>query len=74
MESAPSIGSASYYLTILVEHRYRRSVHDAATRLQQAAAGESLDGLRELVCGQVEAVGAAAARLAGRRGQREAVT
>lgn len=69
LTSAPSLGSASYYARMLLEHRARRQVHDTGTRWQQAAPGESMESLRALVVREVAEVARQLQRLDEREQQ-----
>lgn len=55
-ESAPAVGSASYYTRILCEHTYRRRIQQAAVRLLQAAEHADLGTLHTLTEHEHDAV------------------
>jgi len=58
----PSVGTAGHYLTIVIEHAWRRRVEAAGVRLQQVAGTASLEVLQEVVVEELRALGVYAAR------------
>jgi len=48
LEAAPAVPSAGHYARIVVEHRARRRLHEAAERLSQVAGTASLTTVREV--------------------------
>lgn len=57
-----TVGSASAYLLIVLEHAWRRRVEEAGIRLQQAGGTASVDVLADLVAEEFRAVAEVAAR------------
>jgi len=63
LAAAPlTVGSATAYLTIVLEHAWWRRVEEAGIRLQQAAGTASVDVLADLVTAEFRAVAEVAAR------------
>ena len=63
LAAAPlTVGSAGAYLTIILEHSWRRRTEEAGIRLQQAAGTVSVDVLADLVAEEFRAVAEVAAR------------
>ncbi len=58
----PSVGSATHYLTIVIEHAWRRQVEVAGIRLQQVAGTTSLDVLQAVPIEELRALVLLAAR------------
>jgi len=58
----PSVGSATHYLMIVIEHAWRRQVEFAGIRLQQVAGTVSLDVLQAVLVEELRTLGVLAAR------------
>ena len=71
-QSAPTIGSASHYTRIVLEHSYRRRVQTAALRLVRAAEHAPLDALTDLITGEHDAISNAQRRITQRIAHRQA--
>ena len=66
-QAAPSIGNASHYLRIVLEHSYRRRTQQAAARLQQAAETGSLTDLTAVITREHAALTRSARRIGATR-------
>ncbi len=56
LASAPAMFSAGHYARVVVEHRARRRLHEAAARLSQAAGAASLATVREVALDEWTAI------------------
>ena len=65
MAAAPVVASVGHYARIVVEHRARRRVTEAAERLAQVAAGGSLEAVREVVAEEWDGMTKALFRIDG---------
>jgi replicative DNA helicase len=69
LAAAPAVVNAGHYARVVVEHRARRRLHEAADRLAQAAGTVSLDTVREVALDEWTALLAQLDRITPRAGQ-----
>jgi len=69
LAAAPAVVNAGHYSRIVIEHRVRRRLHEAAERLSQVAGSSSLGLVREIVQSEWVAVLDQLDRVASKAGQ-----
>ena len=66
LAAPPSVGSIGHYLTILLEHRVRRTIETVGVRLQQLAGCSDLDDARDVTRTDCQELARQFGRLAAR--------